>query len=106
MFIRIWLTAALASSAACSLAGAAAPHKYVAIHCGTLLDVRTGHGIRDAMVLVEDGKIRDSGAASRVRLLHNEKAIDLTQATCLPGLIDGHQWQVRFHNDTIAAHGT
>jgi imidazolonepropionase-like amidohydrolase len=42
------------------------------------------------MVLVENGKIKESGAAARVRLLHNEPILDLTQATCLPGLIDVH----------------
>ena len=68
----------------------APPHVYSAVHCGTLLDVRTGHGIRDAMLLIEDGKVHEAGAASRVRLLHSETAIDLTQATCLPGLIDVH----------------
>jgi len=31
------------------------PHMYAAVHCGTLIDVRTGHGINDAMVLIEDG---------------------------------------------------
>jgi imidazolonepropionase-like amidohydrolase len=67
-----------------------APHIYLAVHCGTLLDVRTGHEIRDAMVLIEDGKIRDSGATARVRLLHNERPLDLGTATCLPGLIDVH----------------
>jgi imidazolonepropionase-like amidohydrolase len=60
------------------------------VHCGTLLDVRTGHGINDAMLLIEDGKIHEAGAASRVRLLHNETPVDLTHATCLPGLIDVH----------------
>src|SRR4029077_16885065 len=37
-----------------------------------------------------DGKVREAGAASRVRLLHSETALDLTRATCLPGLIDVH----------------
>ena len=76
--------------AALPLAAAETPHSYTAVHCGTLLDVRTGHGISDAMLLIEDGKIHEAGAAARVRLLHNETAIDLTQATCLPGLIDVH----------------
>ena len=71
-------------------AGDAPAHLYTAVHCGTLLDVRTGHGIRDAMLLIEDGKVHEAGAAARVRLLHSETAIDLTQATCLPGLIDVH----------------
>jgi imidazolonepropionase-like amidohydrolase len=73
------------------LSAADAPaHLYTAVHCGTLLDVRTGHGIRDAMLLIEDGKVHEAGAAARVRLLHSETAIDLTQAACLPGLIDVH----------------
>ncbi|MBZ5592757.1 MAG: amidohydrolase family protein [Acidobacteriia bacterium] len=76
--------------AAFPLAAADVPHAYTAVHCGTLLDVRTGHGISDAILLIEDGKIHEAGAAARVRLLHNETALDLTQATCLPGLIDVH----------------
>jgi imidazolonepropionase-like amidohydrolase len=76
--------------AAISLAGAEPPHSYTALHCGTLLDVHTGHGIKDAMLLIEDGKVHEAGTAARVRLLHNETPVDLTQATCLPGLIDVH----------------
>ena len=76
--------------AALPLGAADAPHSYAAVHCGTLLDVRTGHGINDAMLLIEDGKIHEAGAAARVRLLHNETPVDLTHATCLPGLIDVH----------------
>jgi imidazolonepropionase-like amidohydrolase len=67
-----------------------APHTYGALHCGSLLDVHTGHAINDAMVLIDDGKVRESGAAPRVRLLHDEHPIDLTHATCMPGLIDVH----------------
>jgi imidazolonepropionase-like amidohydrolase len=77
--------------AALPLAAADAPaHVYSAVHCGTLLDVRTGHGISDAMLLIEDGKVHEAGTAARVRLLHSETALDLTSATCLPGLIDVH----------------
>jgi imidazolonepropionase-like amidohydrolase len=88
--MQIWKPWWLALSVAVSLAAAETPHIYAALRCGTLVDVRSGHGINDAMVLVEDGRIRDSGAAARVRLLHNESVVDLTQATCLPGLIDVH----------------
>ena len=85
------LELAVALAAALPLAAAdAPPHVYSAVHCGTLLDVRTGHGISDALLLIEDGKVHEAGAASRVRLLHNETALDLTHATCLPGLIDVH----------------
>jgi imidazolonepropionase-like amidohydrolase len=87
--LKLWLAAGMI--AALPLAAAdAPPHVYSAVHCGTLLDVRTGHGISDAMLLIEDGKVHEAGVASRVRLLHSEIALDLTHATCLPGLIDVH----------------
>jgi imidazolonepropionase-like amidohydrolase len=87
--------------AALPLAAAdAPPHIYSAVHCGTLLDVRTGHGISDAMLLIEDGKVHEAGAASRVRLLHSETALDLTHATCLPGLIDVHDHLTADPTDT------
>jgi len=87
--LKPWLAACIL--AALPLAAAdAPPHVYSAVHCGTLLDVRTGHGISDAMLLIEDGRVHEAGAASRVRLLHSEIALDLTHATCLPGLIDVH----------------
>src|SRR2546426_10055207 len=70
--------------------GADAAHTYTAVRCGILLNVRSGRGIRDAMVLIADGKVRESGAAAQMRLEHNEHVVDLTHATCLPGLIDVH----------------
>ena len=84
---KLWLAALVATL---RLAAAEPSHSYVAVHCGTLLDVRTGHGMHDAMVLIEDGQVRELGAASQVRPLHSEKTVDLTRATCLPGLIDVH----------------
>ena len=76
--------------AAFTLRAADVQHSYAAVHCGSLLDVRTGHSTRDAVLLIEDGKIRQAGAASSTHLAHNETPIDLTHATCLPGLIDVH----------------
>ncbi len=69
---------------------AADTHSYAAVRCGMLLDVRSGQSARDVMLLIEDGKIHETGAVSAVRLLHNETVVDLSRATCLPGLIDVH----------------
>jgi imidazolonepropionase-like amidohydrolase len=45
-----------------------------------------------AAVLIENGKIKDVGAPSRVQAdaPAGAKTIDLGSATLLPGLIDGH----------------
>ena len=81
--LKLWLAAGMI--AALPLAAAdAPPHVYSAVHCGTLLDVRTGHGISDAMMLIEDGKVHEAGAASRVRLLHSEIALDLPMPPACP----------------------
>jgi hypothetical protein len=67
-FLSLRLAACI--PAALPLSSADAPAQvYTAVHCGTLLDVRTGHGIRDAMLLIEDGEVHEAGAAARVRLL-------------------------------------
>lgn len=61
----------------------------IAIRAGRLLDVRTGHMLRDQQILIRDGIITavvpDSGAPK------SGTVIDLRQATVLPGLIDAHE---------------
>jgi imidazolonepropionase-like amidohydrolase len=62
------------------------------VKAGRLLDPRTGNVTSPAAVLIEDGKIKDVGAASRVQAAAATitKTIDLGSATLLPGLIDAH----------------
>lgn len=60
-----------------------------AVRCGKLLDVRTGKLLADQTVLFDDkGTITAVGA--NVTLPEGVKPIDLSQETCLPGLIDVH----------------
>ncbi len=62
-----------------------------AVHCGKLLDVRSGKMLTDQIVIFDDrGTITAVGAASSTRLPSGVAAIDLSGATCLPGLIDVH----------------
>jgi imidazolonepropionase-like amidohydrolase len=56
----------------------------VSVRCGKLLDVRSGQYLSDVTVAVKDGRIVSVGAAS------SGPALDLSKATCLPGLIDVH----------------
>lgn len=57
------------------------------IRCGRLLDVRTGQYTNNAVVLVESGLIK---AINPTNPPAGAATIDLSSATCLPGLIDTH----------------
>jgi imidazolonepropionase-like amidohydrolase len=57
-----------------------------AVHCGHLLDVRTGQMLVDQVVRFEDGKVTQIGPAGPGA----GAPIELGGLTCLPGLIDVH----------------
>ena len=62
-----------------------------AVRCGKLLDVRGGHMLSDQIVVFDDsGSITSVGSAASAKLPAGISAIDLSFATCLPGLIDVH----------------
>jgi len=68
------------------------PASVTLIKAGRLLDPRTGNVLSPAAVLIENGKIKEVGAPSRVQAdaPAGAKTIDLGSATLLPGLIDSH----------------
>lgn len=57
------------------------------IRAGRLVDVRTGQTTRDAMIVVNNGRIVSVGP---VALAPDDSIIDLSRYTVLPGLIDAH----------------
>ncbi len=57
----------------------------VTIRCGKLLDIKSGQYLSNVTVAVKDGRITSVGAGGSI------PAIDLSRATCLPGLIDVHE---------------
>jgi imidazolonepropionase-like amidohydrolase len=62
-----------------------------AVRCGKLLDVRSGQVLTDQLVVFDvSGTITSVGPASSTKLLNGVTAIDLSIATCLPGLVDAH----------------
>jgi imidazolonepropionase-like amidohydrolase len=91
--IAVGLAAALLSSSA----PAAEPAR-VALRCGRLIDGRSG-ARENVTVVVEGRRIVSVGAASAPA---GARVIDLSRATCLPGLIDGHT-HVLLQGDITAA---
>jgi len=75
-------------------AKAAAPSgpvdKLIAITDGTLVDVKNGTSITDAVVLIENGLIKSTGKAGTVKIPVNAKIINAQGKTILPGLWDMH----------------
>lgn len=61
-----------------------------AVRCGKLLDVRAGRMLTDQTVVFDNEVIVSVGAASSANLPSNLHPLDLSGATCLPGLIDVH----------------
>src|SRR5580704_12731634 len=62
-----------------------------ALRCGKLLDVRAGRMLSDQIVVFDDGgAITAVGPTASTKLPAGVSAIDLSAATCLPGLIDVH----------------
>jgi imidazolonepropionase-like amidohydrolase len=61
------------------------------VRCGKLLDVRAGRMLTDQVVVFDDsGTITAVGPAASTRGPASTPAVDLSNATCLPGLIDVH----------------
>jgi imidazolonepropionase-like amidohydrolase len=62
-----------------------------AVRCGKLLDVRSGRMLTDQMIVFDaNGAITAVGPAASTSAPGGTAAIDLSNATCLPGLIDVH----------------
>jgi imidazolonepropionase-like amidohydrolase len=64
------------------------PGQTVAIRAGRLIDGTGAAPVRDAVILVENGRITAVGPA--VRIPGNAAVVDLNDRTVLPGFIDAH----------------
>ncbi|PYR97032.1 MAG: hypothetical protein DMG16_26040 [Acidobacteria bacterium] len=62
----------------------------VAVRAGQIFDPKSGINVHDQVVLIRGDRITDVGPAARVQIPAGAKVIDLSKATVLPGLIDGH----------------
>src|SRR6202051_4702729 len=61
-----------------------------AVRAGKMFDPKSGTNLSNQVVLITGDKITEVGPADKVKIPAGVKVIDLSQATVLPGLIDGH----------------
>jgi imidazolonepropionase-like amidohydrolase len=66
----------------------APPNQVVAIRAGRLFDARSGKMVANQTIVVKGDRIAEVGAGAQVP--QGATVIDLSQATVLPGMIDGH----------------
>jgi imidazolonepropionase-like amidohydrolase len=64
--------------------------RLVAVRAGQMFDAKTGRLVPDQVVLVRGDRIIEVGPATSVPIPPEATVLDLTHATILPGLIDGH----------------
>lgn len=80
----------LANSQAFSQDAPAAPEPITAIRCGRLLDVRSGELLANQLILITGNRIDAVGSEAAMTAPASARMLDLSQLTCLPGLIDAH----------------
>jgi imidazolonepropionase-like amidohydrolase len=61
-----------------------------AVRAGRLFDPKSGQMMTNQVVLIQGERITQVGAAASVPIPSGARVIDLSRATVLPGLIDGH----------------
>src|SRR5258708_18047175 len=62
----------------------------VAVRAGRFFDPKTGQMVTNQVVLIQGQRIPAVGPAASVAIPAGAKVIDLSRASVLPGLIDGH----------------
>ena len=77
----------------------------VAIRAGRLFDSKSGKVTENQIILVEGEKITAVGAAESVQIPSGVSVVDLSKATVLPGLIDGHTHVFGFGLDGLKPGG-
>ena len=80
------------------LSAVPASAQILALRGATLVDVdhfgRSGHDVRDAVVIIQDGRIARAGPRRRVVIPLGARVIDLRGRWLIPGLIDGFSAQL------------
>jgi imidazolonepropionase-like amidohydrolase len=62
----------------------------IAVRAGRLFDSKSGQMLQNQVVLIQGEQVSYVGAAEQANIPSGARVIDLTQASVLPGLVDGH----------------
>lgn len=62
----------------------------IAVRAGRLFDSKSGQMLANQLIVIQGERISDVGSADQVRIPAGAQVVDLSQATVLPGLVDGH----------------
>ena len=84
-----FLTAAIGVLGAATMVWAQ-PSQTVAVRAGRLFDPASGQMVANQVVIIQGERITQVGSAAAVSIPAGAKIVDLSHATVLPGLIDGH----------------
>jgi len=77
----------------------------VVVRAGRLFDSKSGKLLSNQIILVKEDKITAVGSPDAVQIPPDAQVIDLSKATVLPGLIDGHTHVFGFGLDGIKSGG-
>jgi imidazolonepropionase-like amidohydrolase len=64
--------------------------KTIVLKGGLLIDGRGGAAVKNAVIVIEENRVKEIGAASDVRVPGSAEVVDLSTYTLMPGLIETH----------------
>lgn len=73
--------------------------KRTAVKAARMLDVKTGNVIKNAVVLIENGRVTDAG--ENLKIPAGAEIIDLGNSMLMPGLIDTHTHLLQNYNPEL-----
>lgn len=73
--------------------------KVTAVRAARMIDVKSGNVINNAVILIEEGRVKQAGA--NVAVPAGAEVIDLGSMTVLPGLIDCHTHLLQNYNGAV-----
>lgn len=62
----------------------------IAVRAGRLFDSKSGQMLANQVIVIQGERISDVGSADQVKIPAGAQVIDLSQASVMPGFVDGH----------------